>query len=172
VLPPAAIVIVVAADGSEQSLAAMRIALDLAARGNDQIVVVTVWRELHATLGIGVGAETEREWAEEAAAAAAALAEKVGLDPAIVVRHGMPGKEICSVARELEARMVVIGSQGAGRLAAALLGSVSAYVIRHAPCPVLVVRAADPTSSSSAVHANARATRELVVQSKQPKERT
>ena len=35
--------------------------------------------------------------------------------------------------------MIVMGSRGHGPLAAALLGSVAAHVVQHAPCPVMVV---------------------------------
>jgi hypothetical protein len=45
-----------------------------------------------------VGTETERELAENAAAATAALAEEVGLEPEIAVRHGASGEKICAAA--------------------------------------------------------------------------
>ena len=110
----------------------------------DELLVVTVWR-LHATLGIPVSVEAERAAAEEAAAQAVALAEEVGFESEVSIRRGRPGEEICAAARERDVRMIVVGSRGAGRVEGVLLGSVSAYVIRHAPCPVLVVRAApDP----------------------------
>ena len=135
--------ILVAADGSDQSQAAMRIALELAARGGDELLVVTVWRELHATLGIPVDPELERQDAAETAARTAELAEEVGLEPEVLIRRGRPGPELCRVAREREARLIVMGSHGLGPVARALVGSVSGYAIGHAPCPVLVVRSPD-----------------------------
>jgi nucleotide-binding universal stress UspA family protein len=135
-------VILVATDGSDHALAAMREALELAARTGDELLVVTVWQELHAALGIPVSVEPEREAARERAARAVVLAEDVGLEPEVSIRHGRPGEQICSVARERDVRMIVVGSRGAGPVAGALLGSVSTYLIRHAPCPVLVVRTA------------------------------
>jgi nucleotide-binding universal stress UspA family protein len=43
-----------------------------------------------------------------------------------------------------EAEMVVVGSNGRGALGRALLGSVSSGVVRHAKCPVAVIRDEDP----------------------------
>lgn len=56
-----------------------------------------------------------------------------------VVLRGAPGPAICGHAAEIGARVVVVGSRGLGGLKRAVLGSVSDHVIRHAPCPVLVV---------------------------------
>jgi nucleotide-binding universal stress UspA family protein len=46
------------------------------------------------------------------------------------------------VAAAADAELVVVGSHGRSGLAAALLGSVSQHVVRHAPCPVVIVRSA------------------------------
>ena len=48
--------------------------------------------------------------------------------------------EIVSTAEELAADLIVVGSRGRRALKRALMGSVSASVVRHAHCPVLVVR--------------------------------
>ena len=54
---------------------------------------------------------------------------------------GTPGAEIVKVARDWPADLIVMGSHGRGGLARLLVGSVAETVMRHAPCPVLVVRA-------------------------------
>ena len=51
-----------------------------------------------------------------------------------------PDKAIVELAEDVGAGLVVVGSRGQGGLKRALLGSVSASVVRHAHCPVLVVR--------------------------------
>ena len=55
------------------------------------------------------------------------------------LRMGEVHLEIVSVARELEANLIVMGCRGRSRIRRAIEGSVSDAVIRHAPCPVLVV---------------------------------
>jgi nucleotide-binding universal stress UspA family protein len=46
---------------------------------------------------------------------------------------------IASVAAELEAQLIVVGTRGQGRVAGALFGSVAQGLLHSAPCPVLVV---------------------------------
>ena len=47
---------------------------------------------------------------------------------------------ICRVAEEVGVDVIVVGSHGRTGLQRLFLGSVSEHVVRHAPCPVLVVR--------------------------------
>jgi nucleotide-binding universal stress UspA family protein len=54
---------------------------------------------------------------------------------------GGPATEIVKTAKEWPADLIVIGSHGRAGVQRALLGSVAEGVMRHAPCPVLVVRA-------------------------------
>ena len=56
-------------------------------------------------------------------------------------RVGTPWVEITDEARERGADLIVMGTHGHGAVAHALLGSVAERVVRHAPCPVLTVRA-------------------------------
>jgi nucleotide-binding universal stress UspA family protein len=49
---------------------------------------------------------------------------------------------ILTSAEKIDADMIVVGSRGLGAFRAALLGSVSSYVLSHACCPVIVVKAA------------------------------
>jgi nucleotide-binding universal stress UspA family protein len=53
---------------------------------------------------------------------------------------GKAAAEIVELAEELGAGLVVVGSRGLGGIRRALMGSVSDSVVRHAHCPVLVVR--------------------------------
>ena len=56
------------------------------------------------------------------------------------VRTGNPDHEVVKLAEELDAGLIMLGSRGLGGVKRALLGSVSDSVVRHAHCPVLVVR--------------------------------
>lgn len=54
---------------------------------------------------------------------------------------GSPATEIVKAAKEWLADVIVIGSHGRRGVPRVLLGSVAEGVMRHAPCPVLVIRA-------------------------------
>jgi nucleotide-binding universal stress UspA family protein len=58
----------------------------------------------------------------------------------VVVTEGEAGPELCRIAREAGATVIVIGSRGRGGIKRAFLGSVSDYVVRNASCPVVVTR--------------------------------
>ena len=56
------------------------------------------------------------------------------------LRMGRADEEIVELAQSIDAGIVVMGSRGQGRLRRALVGSVSESVVRHAHCPVTIVR--------------------------------
>jgi nucleotide-binding universal stress UspA family protein len=66
--------------------------------------------------------------------------ETPGLGVRPLLLEGRPANLIVERAEHARAELVVIGSRGLGPLKSMLLGSVSAEVVDHAPCPVLVVR--------------------------------
>jgi len=53
---------------------------------------------------------------------------------------GGAAEEVIDLAEELKTGLIVLGSRGRGRIRRALMGSVSDSVVRHAHCPVLLVR--------------------------------
>jgi nucleotide-binding universal stress UspA family protein len=57
-----------------------------------------------------------------------------------LVRSGSPAVEIIDVAKRLPADLIVISTHGRTGLKHVFLGSVAEHVVRHAPCPALVVR--------------------------------
>lgn len=57
-----------------------------------------------------------------------------------LVIDGEPGPALCHLAVEVGASALIVGSLGRGGLKRALLGSVSDYVVRNAPCSVIVSR--------------------------------
>lgn len=57
-----------------------------------------------------------------------------------ILLEGRPASAIVEEAAYFDADLIVVGSRGHGRWQTTILGSVSAEVVDHAPCPVLVVR--------------------------------
>jgi nucleotide-binding universal stress UspA family protein len=57
-----------------------------------------------------------------------------------LVRLGTPHLEIIIVAKEFSFDLIIISTHGHAGLARVFLGSTAEKVVRHAPCPVLVVR--------------------------------
>jgi nucleotide-binding universal stress UspA family protein len=140
--------IVVATDGSDASKAAAKVAIELARATGAGLFFVTVWQELSGDFGLPYATliapevvEIERDWARDLLAAAVVEAEQAGIPAESSSRHGRAAHEIVAVARERSAQLIVVGSHGFGPIEGLLLGSVSAGVLRHAPCPVLVVPA-------------------------------
>lgn len=82
-----------------------------------------------------------RAVAEEVAEDAVSELERGGVQAIAVVRQGPAPQAILDAARVHKADLIVMGSRVGGRenVAEMLLGSVSAYVLRYAPCPVLAV---------------------------------
>ena len=56
------------------------------------------------------------------------------------LRMGEVAREIVHLAEVMRAGLIVMGSRGRGGMRRALMGSVSDSVVRHAHCPVLLVR--------------------------------
>lgn len=61
---------------------------------------------------------------------------------------GEPGECLCEQAKSWGADVIVVGRRGRTGLTEALLGSVSNYVVHHAPCSVLVIQQVDTLQSA------------------------
>jgi nucleotide-binding universal stress UspA family protein len=144
--------IVVGVDGSEQSLRAVGLAAQMAAKTGAELILVTASerapidgqleeyaRAEHLTLQELRNLLTNPEPAclEQAEAAAKKLGAKV-VRPVGVI--GEAAEEIVEAARRHHSELIVVGRRGHGHLAYLLFGSVSQKVIQHAPCPVVVIR--------------------------------
>jgi universal stress protein A len=66
--------------------------------------------------------------------------ECAGLDVEELIVHGEAAAEIVRVAKEQKVDLVVISSHGRTGLGRIIFGSTAEAVVRHAPCPVLVVK--------------------------------
>src|SRR5438445_3472206 len=66
--------------------------------------------------------------------------ECAGLDTEEIIVHGDAAAEIVCVAEEQEVDLIVISSHGRTGLGRMIFGSTAEAVVRHASCPVLVVK--------------------------------
>jgi len=80
---------------------------------------------------------------QEAKTLLSAFRERAGASPAALefLEFGKPATKIVEGAKSWPADLIVVGSHGRGGVERLMLGSVAESVVRHAPCPVLVVRA-------------------------------
>jgi nucleotide-binding universal stress UspA family protein len=134
--------VLLATDGSREAQLAATTAADLANSTNSELHVVRVG-ELRPTFL----AQTEVEPAELEREAQRQLDEEVrrveeagGTVKEAHLRLGQADEEIVDLAQSLGIGLIVMGSRGRGRLRRALIGSVSESVVRHAHCPVTIVR--------------------------------
>jgi nucleotide-binding universal stress UspA family protein len=148
--------ILLATDGSEGAKLATRTAVELAQKTGSQLHVVYVGGEgfyetplveLATLEPTSIAREysdlvsdierTERELLDEE------VQKVLAAGGTVTQAHLSMGKaapEIVVVAEEIGAGLIVMGSRGQGGISRALLGSVSESVVKHAHCPVLVVR--------------------------------
>lgn len=135
-------------DGSDLSIEALQAAVPLLAP-TDRTIVVTVEPTLdpdhttgtgfsgHASADLSAQIDTTGDIAakQHLDAVVEALGLR-GVEIAAVV--GKPGEAICALAESVSASVIVMGTSGRSGLRRAMIGSTSDYVVRHAPCPVLV----------------------------------
>jgi nucleotide-binding universal stress UspA family protein len=122
--------VLLAIDGSASSESACRLVGSLTWPEGTVIEVIAAEHE---------PLESERPL-EAALQTAAAALQGPGRIICRALLTGRPGSVIVDEAVASRAELVVVGSRGLGPLKSMLLGSVSAEVVDHAPCPVLVVR--------------------------------
>jgi nucleotide-binding universal stress UspA family protein len=138
--------IVVGHDGSADADHALAVALDLADGLSVPVTVVRAWSIDTAPRPANWEFGYVSSYADYAEAVRERLTRDVGAavaaHPGLTVHYreslGGPAKTLIEVSRG--SRMLVVGSRGRGGLAGMLLGSVSEQCVRHADCPVLVVR--------------------------------
>jgi nucleotide-binding universal stress UspA family protein len=136
---PSGSVTIVGLDGSVESSRALDWALRYASQTGGSLELVTAWARptsygLPLVVG-GLDPEVEAKTILEAAQKKADLPlERITLTAV----HGSPTDAL--VSESSHASLLVVGSRGKGGVAELLLGSVSAFCVHHAHCPVVVVR--------------------------------
>ncbi|MGS0687217.1 universal stress protein [Nakamurella sp. GG22] len=127
-------------DGSPASLDALRWAARQAELTGATLEAVTCWE-----IPIGLGIEfplPDTNWAAEAGTVLHSSIQRAIPDSraAVIgaVLHGPAQQALTAAAADGD--LLVVGSRGHGSVSSAVLGSVSAYVATHAPCPVVIIR--------------------------------
>jgi nucleotide-binding universal stress UspA family protein len=146
--------VLLATDGTEDSVMAGYAAVALADRAGAELHVVHVWHTASTAPSeavVGRPAYLPSEPASCAERQARRVLERhvEGIEAAggtVAVAHlrmGRPAPEVVALAADLDADLVVVGSGGPRAVATdtdrGSLGSVSEIIIRTAHCPVLVV---------------------------------
>jgi len=146
--------ILVPFDGSANALEALKVAVDMAKAFNEKVILLNIQpsyetphtkqffskKQIH---------EYQSQMADEALQSGVDFLKQSGVAFVSKMRCGDPREQICAEARgdspEGEAcrsngvRLIVMGSRGRNVILESLLGSVSAGVLHHAPCPVTIV---------------------------------
>ena len=134
--------IVLATDLSPASAGATDQALELACSLRADLLVVSVIDSATSLSSGPVPRMDQRRAARELAAQAIVVrGRRMGVGVSFLVWEGAPGPAIVEAAQSEAADMIIVGTRGRGRVERFVLGSVSDHVVRHAACPVLIVRA-------------------------------
>ena len=137
--------ILLATDGSPHAELAALKAVDLAESTGARLHVVAVGRTFPAAVYdvyTEAGSEDLRREAQTILDEQVRKIEEAGGTVAIahLKMNERRDEAIVHLAEEIGADLIVMGSRGFGGLKRALLGNVADSVVRHAHCPVLVVR--------------------------------
>ncbi len=144
--------VMIATDGSDAAIEAAERAVQLL-RSDATIVLLTVIPDYEDPMETAGGIEgpalteqeADREYHEhldqgQAALDKTAMSVHHDVEVRLVPADTEPGHAIVSAAQEVGPDLVVIGSSGKKLFRRLFTGSISDYVVHHAPCPVLVVR--------------------------------
>lgn len=136
--------ILLATDGSKDAELALSTSVDLADSTKSELHVVTVAPGYPSyDVRRPEVVEQLREQAEEILEDQVKKIEQMGgkvTEKHLRIAGRHRADQIVDVAEEEEVGLIVMGSRGLGGVRRALMGSVSDSVVRHAHCPVLIVR--------------------------------
>jgi nucleotide-binding universal stress UspA family protein len=122
--------VLLATDASTASRAAEDEAIDLAASLGARLVV----------LSVVTGAPSARSSRQLAVEAIVQRARAGGAEATGLTWEGDAGESIVEASEAESADLIVVGTHERGTVGRLFLGSVSDHVVRHARCPVMVVR--------------------------------
>jgi nucleotide-binding universal stress UspA family protein len=144
--------VLVAVDGSKNSLRALSFAMDLAEKYAASVLIVNVLQlpavytspddQLVYSAGRAAFIKDLRRIHEETLAKAVDEAKRLkpSLEVATELKEGEPAAQIVDAANEGGFDVIVVGHRGLGRLSEVLLGGVSERVAHLAKCAVVIIK--------------------------------
>lgn len=135
--------LLVATDGSEQSMKAVKRALELAEHEGAKVTIMSVAyfsKDDFDDMPPGIQDKLEAE-ARKAIQKAKALFEKKNIPCETALETGLvPANNIINRAEKMKCDRILLGSTGRTGLKRAVMGSTAAKVVAQAPCTVTVIR--------------------------------
>ncbi len=137
--------IVVPIDLSTCSLDALEYATHFAKQTGGAVTILHVMEPVAYGLDFSLSHAKEwkrqREYLDERLKVLAALLAAHGLKTEYVLKPGMPADAIAEYVKQQGYDLIIMGTHGRRGLSHILVGSIAGTMLRHAPCPVLTVRA-------------------------------
>ncbi|MGH1408216.1 MAG: universal stress protein [Aeromonas sp.] len=131
-------------DFSQMSKAVLDYAVFMAQSHEARLKLVHVVDQLHGFDSYKIlhmtAVEITHEMERQARSQLKELVATLPIPATFDIRFGRAADEIVIQANHDEADLIVMGSHGRSGITHLLVGSVAESVVRHAPCPVLVVR--------------------------------
>lgn len=131
-------------DFSQMSRAVLDYAVFMAQSHQAQLKLIHVVDQLHGFDSYKIlhmtAIEITHEMERQARSQLKELVATLPIPATFDIRFGRAADEIIIQAKDDEVELIVMGSHGRSGISHLLVGSVAESVVRHAPCPVLVVR--------------------------------
>ena len=146
--------ILIPVDGSELSLKAMRVAMNLLQQGLSGSLVLANVQEPANLYEMVVAPDSEILQRVSTAAGVDALEKAEGLlmEAGVVyereIASGDPAHTIVDICERFACDLIVMGARGTSALRSALLGSVSNEVLHSAHVPVMIVKMEEEAEST------------------------
>ena len=136
-------IILVALDGSEQSLLALKYAKDIAETHDAKMIMIHAYpntSDLRDVPGYEKLVSQRKNFGQNIIDHARKQLGDVSFEVEEDLLQGPAADAVLSVAEVRNADLIVLGTRGLGSLKGVIFGSVSNKVMHYAPCPVMVVR--------------------------------
>ena len=137
--------IVVPVDLSTPSLDALEYATHFAKQIGASVTILHVMEPVAYGLDFSLShareAQRQRAYLDERLKVLSTILAAQGLNSDYTLKPGLPADAITAFARQQDVDLMIMGTHGRRGLSHVLLGSIAEATLRHAPCPVLTVRA-------------------------------